>query len=74
LVDDGLTGLLLDDSSQGNAVACAMNWMLEHADEYQKMREAAWAKARGQHSRKQFEERLHSYLHDVVSDDRMLAP
>jgi glycosyltransferase involved in cell wall biosynthesis len=73
IIDDGRTGLLLDDSSQPSAVACAMNWMLEHANEYQQMREAAWAKARGQHSRKQFEERLRSNLSEVVSDDRMLA-
>jgi glycosyltransferase involved in cell wall biosynthesis len=72
LIDDGRTGLLLD-SPQPSLVACAMNWMLEHANEYQRMREAAWAKARGQHSREQFEERLRSYLSEVVSDDRMLA-
>jgi len=70
LVDDGRTGLLLD-SSQPSAVACAMNWILEHANEYQLMREAAWAKAREQYSRKQFEERLRCYLNEVVSDDRM---
>jgi hypothetical protein len=65
--------LLLDDLSQPRAVAGAMNWMLEHANEYQQMREAAWAKARGQHSRVQFEERLHSCLNEVVSNDRILA-
>jgi glycosyltransferase involved in cell wall biosynthesis len=73
IIDHGRTGLLLDDSSQPDAVACAMNWMLEHANEYQLMREAAWAKARGQHSRVQFEERLHSYLSEGISDARMLA-
>jgi glycosyltransferase involved in cell wall biosynthesis len=73
LIDDGRTGLLLDASPHPNLVASAMNWMLEHADEYQRMREAAWAKARAQHSRKQFEERLCSYLSEAVSDDRMLA-
>ena len=72
LIDDGRTGLLLD-ASQPSSVARAMNWMLEHATEYQRMREAAWAKARGQHSRKQFEERLCSCLSEIVSDDRMLA-
>jgi hypothetical protein len=30
-----------------SAVAGAMNWMPEPANEYQQMREAAWAKARG---------------------------
>jgi glycosyltransferase involved in cell wall biosynthesis len=73
IIEDGRTGLLLDDSSQPSAVAGAMNWMLEQGNEYQRMREAAWAKARGQHSRKQFEERLCSYLSEVVSDDRISA-
>jgi hypothetical protein len=41
-----------------------MSWMLEHEDEYQQMRKAAWAKARGQHSREQFEERLLAYLRE----------
>ena len=73
LIDDGRTGLLLDDSSQPSAVASSMNWMLEHENEYQQMRKAAWAKAREQHSRQQFEERLRSYLGEVGSDARMLA-
>lgn len=73
LIDDGRTGLLLDASPHPSLVARAMNWMLEHANEYQRMREAAWAKTRGQHSRKQFEERLCSYVCKVVSNDRMLA-
>ncbi len=73
IIDEGRTGLLLDDSSLPSAVACAMNWMLEHVEEYQQMREAAWAKARAQHSKKQFEERMHFCLNEVVSDDRMSA-
>jgi glycosyltransferase involved in cell wall biosynthesis len=73
LIEDGCTGLLLDASPHPSIVARAMNWMLEHPNEYQRMREAAWAKARGQHSRKQFEERLCSYVCKVVSNDRMLA-
>ena len=64
LIDDGRTGLLLDDSSQVTAVVSAMSWMLEHEDEYQQMRKAAWAKASGQHSKEQFEERLLAYLRE----------
>jgi glycosyltransferase involved in cell wall biosynthesis len=71
LVDHKRTGLLLDDSFQTSTVTGAMCWMLEHADEYQQMREAAWAKAHGQHSKRKFEERLLSCVCEVVSRDRM---
>jgi hypothetical protein len=54
-------------------MAGAMNWMLEHTNEYHQMREAAWIKARTQYSKKQFEERLRSQLRNVVSEDRVLA-
>ena len=40
LVEDGRTGLLLDDPSQPANVASAMYWMLEHTGEYLQMREA----------------------------------
>jgi glycosyltransferase involved in cell wall biosynthesis len=71
LVDHERTGLLLDDSSQVSTVTSAMCWMLEHADEYQQMREAAWAKARGLHSKRKFEERLLACVREVVPGDRM---
>jgi glycosyltransferase involved in cell wall biosynthesis len=64
LIDDGRTGFLLDNSSQVSAVVSAMSWMLEHENEYQQMRKAAWAKARGQHSKEQFEERLLASLRE----------
>lgn len=73
IIDDGRTGLLLDDPSQPSAVAGAMNWMLEHENEYQQMRDAAWAKVRRHHSREQFEETLLSYLCEVRSDDGALT-
>src|SRR5437868_2443406 len=50
IVDDGRTGFLLDDSADPVALAGTMSRMLERTDEYGQMREAAWAKARGQHS------------------------
>jgi glycosyltransferase involved in cell wall biosynthesis len=75
IVDDGSTGFLLDDSPNPIALACVMSRMLEHTDEYRRMREAAWAKARGQHSKEQFEERLCSCLGLVVPDaNGHLAP
>lgn len=58
LVDDGRTGILLDDPSNVAMVTGAMNWMLENEDRYFQMRKAAWAKVRGEHSKAQFRERL----------------
>ena len=72
IIDDGRTGWLLDDPSP-SAMARAMNWMLEHTNEYHQMRQAAWIKARTQYSKKQFEERLRSQLRNVVSEDRVSA-
>ena len=69
LVDDGLSGLLLDDSSQVDVLASAMTWLLEHKDEYLQMRQAAWTKSRGQHSKDSFEERLVSRVQEVLSAD-----
>jgi len=67
IVDHGRTGLLLEDSSQPNVLADAMNWMLEHEDEYRQMREAAWVKSRAQHSKLSFEERLHVHMCESVA-------
>jgi glycosyltransferase involved in cell wall biosynthesis len=69
LVDDGRTGLLLDDPSQATAVAAAMSWMLEHDSEYRQMRQAAWTNAHDQHSKRRFEERLLSHVRDVISGE-----
>jgi glycosyltransferase involved in cell wall biosynthesis len=66
LVADGQTGVLLDDSSQVEAVAGAMNWMLDEEHAYRRMREAAWAKARHEHSRRRFEDRLLACVSDLV--------
>jgi glycosyltransferase involved in cell wall biosynthesis len=73
LVEDQRTGLLLDDSSQVGAVTNAMCWMLEHNDEYVQMRKAAWAKARGQHSKRNFEERLLACICEIIPAGRTLA-
>ena len=69
LVDDGLSGLLLDNSSRVNVLASAMNWILEHEDKYRQMRHAAWTKSRGQHSKDSFAERLLSRVQEVLSAD-----
>ncbi len=67
IVDDGRTGFLLD-SCDPVAFADTMCRILEGTDKYPQMREAAWMKARRQHSRERFEERLCSCLGQVIPD------
>lgn len=71
LVEDGRTGLLLDDPSQPAMVASAMRWMLERADEYRQMRAAAWSKARELHSKRQFEHRLQAFVRESSAAERV---
>lgn len=58
IVDDGRTGLLLDDPTDPAAVADAMLRLLEDEAGYRAMRAAAWAKSRRDHTRTAFEDRL----------------
>jgi glycosyltransferase involved in cell wall biosynthesis len=58
LVDDGRSGILLADPSRADEVARAMTGLLEDEAAYRAMRSAAWDKARGEHSKARFEERL----------------
>jgi glycosyltransferase involved in cell wall biosynthesis len=69
LVDDGISGLLLNDSSQPEVLANAMAWMLQHENEYRRMRQAAWSKSRCQHSKESFEKRLISRVQEVLPAD-----
>ena len=73
LVEDGRTGLLLDDPSQPAAVAAAMRWMLEHPADYRKMREAAWSNARELHSKRRFEQRLLTFVREGSAVERLAA-
>lgn len=73
LVDDGRSGILLDEPENVNAVVGAMLRMLER-ENYHGLRQAVWAKAHGQHSKAQFEERLLSYVREVVSDMKRVPP
>jgi glycosyltransferase involved in cell wall biosynthesis len=73
LVDDERTGLLLNDSFHVSTVTSAMCWMLENTDEYQQMRKAAWAKAHGLHSKRNFEERLLACIREIIPAGRMLT-
>jgi glycosyltransferase involved in cell wall biosynthesis len=66
LVDHAHTGILLEDGSETETVASAMDWMLEHHEEYLQMRKATWAKVRENHSKTKFEERLCSSVREII--------
>jgi glycosyltransferase involved in cell wall biosynthesis len=66
IVDDGRTGLLLEESPSPVTLARVMSRLLEMTDEYRQMRASAWAKARAMHSREHFEELLSSYVEQSV--------
>jgi glycosyltransferase involved in cell wall biosynthesis len=57
IIEHRRNGFLLDEYSP-SVLSSAMCWMLEHPDEYQEMRQAAWAEARKWHSKERFEQRL----------------
>jgi len=69
LVDDGRSGLLLDDSSRVDVVASAMTCLLEQEDKYRQMRHAAWTKSRVEHSKDRFAKRLVSRVQEVLSGE-----
>ena len=58
LIDDNVSGVLLDDPADVGALASAMMRLLEDGSAYQAMRRATWHKARAQHSRAAFEKRV----------------
>jgi glycosyltransferase involved in cell wall biosynthesis len=68
LVDNGLTGILLDDVSTG-AVAEAMCWMLDNESRYQEMRRRARAKARSQYSKTAFASEMYTLVAPLMAHD-----
>ena len=62
LVDDGRTGILLDDPTDVSGVAEAMIAMLSSETRYLALRGAAWTKARDHHSKAAFESRFLAFL------------
>jgi glycosyltransferase involved in cell wall biosynthesis len=71
LVNDGVTGILLDDTSKVSAVSSAMNWMLDNGNQYGHMREAAWVNTRARHSKERFQDRLLSHLREAIVGEVM---
>lgn len=74
VVDDGRTGLLLDDPSCPDAVANAMIWMLEAGAEYRQMRQAAWRKTRQAHAKAGFEKRVLACVDVALKEASASAP
>jgi glycosyltransferase involved in cell wall biosynthesis len=73
LVEHQRTGLLIDAPPTAPAVATAMAWMLEHAQDYAAMRAAAWRRARATHARAVFEARLLAQVDAALAETRAAA-
>jgi glycosyltransferase involved in cell wall biosynthesis len=71
IINDGETGLLLNNPSSVDEVAKTMTWLIEHRDEYQAMRQAAWRKAHRDFTRQKFEERLISRVTGILREERV---
>ncbi len=65
LVEDGETGLLVDDPFNAEALSVSMLRILEDDDAYREMRRKAWAKSRVLHSKERFEKELQRIVSDV---------
>ena len=71
IVDDDVTGMLLDDPQDVSAIAAAMAAMLDMAEgAYLAMRRAAWLKCREEHSRERFDARLQAMISSAGIDGR----
>jgi glycosyltransferase involved in cell wall biosynthesis len=68
VVDDGRTGLLLDDQSDVRAVANAMLQLLEDEAGYLSMRKAAWMKTRSENTREIFTTELIGAVSEVLDE------
>ena len=73
LVDDGRTGILVDDPARADLVAGAMRTMLGDDAAYLRMRAAARTKARTQFSRQRFEARLLDCVDEVLAASECAA-
>ena len=65
LVTHGETGLLLDNPSDPDRVAAAMQWMLDHRFD---LRQGAWRQARATHGKDAFESRLLAQVDVALSE------
>lgn len=68
IVEDGVTGILVNDPEDSGAIAQAMARLLDDEDGYAAMRQAAWEKVRRDHSRASFERRLCACIDAALRD------
>ena len=68
LIDDGRTGLLVDDPNCADQVAAAMRALLADEGRYRTMRRAAWDRAQVQFSKVRFESRLAAFVERALDE------
>ena len=73
LVADGVTGRLVDTPADPAEVAAAMAWTLDHPADYDRMRGAAWRRARELNTKARFEERLLGFVNEALADVKAAA-
>jgi glycosyltransferase involved in cell wall biosynthesis len=66
IVEDGLSGTLLDPPPEPGRLAAAMRWMLDHPSEHLGMRRAAQRRAIRLHGKAAFEARLLEVVSEVL--------
>ena len=69
IVEDSVTGILVDDPTNVNSVAAAMAKLLECDEKYLQMRQMAWKKGRSELSREKFALRLRSFVEISLKRD-----
>lgn len=74
LIEDGVNGLLVDNALDVATFAEAMNWMIEEERYYLRMREQAWLRARGAHSKQSFEKRMQAMLQKAPGESQVQSP
>lgn len=68
LIEHQVSGLMVDDSTDVVALAEAMNWMIEQKTDYMRMREQTWRKARTEHSKQAFEQRMRAVIRTALGE------
>jgi glycosyltransferase involved in cell wall biosynthesis len=68
LVEDGRTGLLLDEPTDVEAVAAAMLRLLVDGEAYDRMRRTVWTSARARFSKQAFERRLVDCVRSALAE------